>query len=85
MVEYKREGIDFLVVFDGDNFIEPWVESKKSGSLTKWNWNRTSDYSAEYKQIKFIPDSDQEDYSELENGTFAEKLVNAVKVIPKTA
>jgi predicted nucleotidyltransferase len=83
MIGYKRENVDFLVIFDGDNFIEPWGEPKKSGSLTKWEWNRTSDYSAEYKQIKFIPDSEQED-SDLESGTFVEKIVNAIKVLPKT-
>jgi len=83
MTEYRRENMDFLVVFDGDNFIEPWGKPQKSGSLTKWEWNRTSDCSAQYKQKKFIPDSDQED-SDLESGTFIEKIVNAIKVLPKT-
>lgn len=82
MIEYKRENIDFLVVFDGDNFIAPWGIPKKSGSLTKWEWNRISDYSAQYKHINFIPDSDQDD-SELESGTFVEMIVNAIKVLPK--
>ena len=82
MIEYNREYIDFLVVYNGDDFIEPWGESPKSGSLKKWEWKRTSDYSAEYKQIKFIPDNDQKD-SSLEEGTFLKKTVNAIKVLPE--
>jgi len=81
MVEYKRENIDFLVVFDGDNFVESWGgETPKLGSLTKWKWNRTSDYSAEYEQIKFIPDSHSSNDS-IELGAIVEKKVNAVRVV----
>jgi len=73
MVEYKRGNIDFLVCLDGDNFVESWGgETPKSGSLTKWKWNRTSGYSAEYEQIKFIPDNDS--YSDsIELGAFVDK------------
>ena len=55
-------------------------ETPKSGSLTKWKWNRTSGYTAEYEQIKFIPDNDS--YSDsIELGAFVDKIVNAVRVV----
>lgn len=34
--EFDFEGIDLLIVFDGDQFEDPF--SDKTGSLTEWKW-----------------------------------------------
>jgi predicted nucleotidyltransferase len=50
----KERNIDLLVVYDGDNFKEPWFglnqERKypKRGSLTKWSWQKISEVEANY-------------------------------------
>jgi predicted nucleotidyltransferase len=79
-VIYEIDNIDLLVVYDGDNFQTPWEEQPKSGSLSEWCWDRTSENIAKYKQIKFIPDDIEQDCSDLELGEFQENTVNAIKI-----
>jgi len=79
-VIYKLDNIDLLVVYNGDNFQTPWGENPKSGSLSKWCWDRSSENFATYKQTKFIPDDIEQDCSGLELGEFQEKIVNAIRI-----
>lgn len=48
--------IDCLVVYDGDNFQDPWQE--KSGSLGELRWNRVDDQAATYIGTKWVPDKE---------------------------
>lgn len=48
--------IDCLVVYDGDNFQDPWQE--KSGSLGELRWNRVDDQAATYIGTKLVPDKE---------------------------
>ncbi|HYT53512.1 MAG TPA: nucleotidyltransferase domain-containing protein [Verrucomicrobiae bacterium] len=55
----KDDRVDLLVVYDGNNFEEPWptIQAKaKSGNLRDWVWSRLSDDEAEYKTIKSTPE-----------------------------
>jgi hypothetical protein len=51
----KRAGIDLLVVYDGDSFVEPWPEGGrlKHGSLSDWHWHIALDgIKATYRATK---------------------------------
>lgn len=52
--------IDLLVVVDDDRFVQPWSEGGrlKSGSLSGWEWSRTSETSASYRGTKARPGDD---------------------------
>ena len=53
----KRDGIDLLVVFDGDNCRSPWKDGDrvKGGSLKDWDWRAQPDGTATYKATKELP------------------------------
>lgn len=48
--------LDCLVVYDGDNFRDPW--KMKNGSLTKLNWRTTDESNAEYIGAKWTSDEE---------------------------
>jgi hypothetical protein len=52
--EFNDPEVDVLVVYDGDNFRKPWLDGdrEKHGSLTGWDWNRTSETEARYRATK---------------------------------
>lgn len=50
--------IDCLVVFDGNQYRDPWQE--KSGSLTSIKWQQLSDRRARYIGAKWIPDEEED-------------------------
>ncbi len=61
--ELRRENIDLLVVFNGNDFKAPWQKSGekhlplKYGSLTgwgQWGWEKISDVEAVYIEAKNI-------------------------------
>ncbi len=51
---FNDPSVDLLVVYDGDQFRKPWPEGdrEKHGSLTGWEWRKTSESTATYKSIK---------------------------------
>ncbi len=65
---FKRPDVDLLVVYNDQNFEEPWPESSdkrplpKRGSLDStapgWNWMQISDVCATYKATKDNSDED---------------------------
>jgi hypothetical protein len=46
--------VGLLVVYDGDNFVEPWgsPEREKHGNLSGWKWRMLSTREAEYRGTK---------------------------------
>lgn len=55
----RIDNIDLLVVFDGENFIDPWPEdeeSAKSGSLSVWKWRLKDSKTATYQIVKYLSD-----------------------------
>ncbi len=48
------EGIDCFVVFDGNEFRNPWHEN--GGSLSGWNWSTKSPDEAQYVGTKWEVD-----------------------------
>jgi len=50
--------VDFLVVYDGESFVNAWGEKEKTGSLSHWQWKQTSSDQAEYKGAKWIDGED---------------------------
>lgn len=69
-------GIDCLVVFNGNEFSDPW--SRKSGSLEKWRWRMNSPRSAQYIGTKWVPDEEFGDPL----GDLVEREESATKVWP---
>lgn len=58
--ESKSKKIDTLVVYNGEDFEEPWPDMKngkstaKQGLLSEWKWKKTSNLTADYKGTKEI-------------------------------
>jgi predicted nucleotidyltransferase len=76
----NHSNVDLLVVYDNDHFKEPWGEDPKKGSLSEWSWNRQSDSSATYIQVKFIADPDEDPNSQVQEGQFDEKVIQAMRI-----
>jgi hypothetical protein len=57
---FNRADTDVLVIYDGDHFREPWVDGDKgkAGSLSGWEWKRTTDDEATYKATKASKEDD---------------------------
>jgi predicted nucleotidyltransferase len=45
--------IDLFVIYDGDQFVNPWSHKKKDGSLSDWKWTRQSERQATYRANKW--------------------------------
>ncbi len=56
--ELHRENVDFMVMTNEDDFQNVWGSLEKIGSLTVWEWSKTSDLSGQYMQTKKKPGSD---------------------------
>lgn len=69
-------GIDCLVVFNGNDFADPW--SKKSGSLEQWRWKLNSPRKAQYIGTKWVPDVEFGDPL----GDLVERAESATRVWP---
>lgn len=54
-VRFNSPKIDLFVVYDGNQFAKPWRDGDraKKGSLTNWDWHRTSAMDATYRATKF--------------------------------
>lgn len=52
--------MDLMVVYDGDNFKEPWqVECPKHGSLSEWKFEFKPQGIASYRSVKDLSDGSQ--------------------------
>lgn len=51
--DLRREDIDLLVLVNSDEFKTPW-EPNKSGTLTKWQWQKSGEESATYTAAKWV-------------------------------
>jgi hypothetical protein len=51
--ELHRGDVDCLVVVDGDEFQSAWGSRLKSGTLSKWRWDRTGSSEAHYIEAKW--------------------------------
>lgn len=78
--ESKLKGIDTMIVYNGENFENPWPEWEKGtvitkqGLLSEWKWEQTSALKANYEGTKNISSKE-----------FAEKQVNSVEERPLKA
>ena len=72
--------IDCLVVYDGDNYKDPWQE--KRGSLTKLCWNKMDDQTATYIGTKWVPDEESSVEFGADMGDLIERKERARRVWP---
>ncbi len=70
------EGIDCLVVFNGNDFEDPWRE--KSGVLSRWNWAMESPNEAQYVATKWVVDAELGG----DHGNFETRKEKAIRVWP---
>jgi hypothetical protein len=70
---FKCTTIDLLIVYNGNNFEEPWPDIgnnvAKSGSLKDWKWLQLSEHEATYKGTKDLP-----------NGKVQSKILKAINI-----
>lgn len=52
----RPEAVDCLIVFNGDDYQDPWQE--KSGSLSSLQWKQIDANSAKYVGNKWVPDEE---------------------------
>ncbi|MEH6592658.1 MAG: nucleotidyltransferase domain-containing protein [Halioglobus sp.] len=65
ITELAHSRVDLLVVYNGDDFKEPWPDeahNNKTGALSDWNWQKTGSKSAQYTSTKYYPDDDSDDW-----------------------
>lgn len=73
--------VDFLVLYDGDHFEEPWGDDPKKKSLSDFKWNKIADDKASYTQRKFVRDSGQDPNATATLGDYVYSEVNAVRIV----
>lgn len=72
--ELHRPDVDFLIVINGDDFVNAWGDRDKSGSLAEWKWMQKSGDEAEYMEVKSTPGANY--------GGVTPKLRRAVRLWP---
>ena len=72
--------IDCLVVYDGDNYQDPWQD--KSGSLRKLQWKRLDERSATYVGTKWVPDDESATEFNADMGDWVERDERAYRMWP---
>ena len=72
--------IDCLVVYDGDNYQDPWQD--KSGSLSKLQWKRLDERSATYVGTKWVPDDESATEFNADMGDLVERDERAYRMWP---
>lgn len=72
--------IDCLVVYDGDNYQDPWQQ--KSGSLSKLRWLRINEHTATYVGTKWVPDDESSLEFEAELGDLVEHSERSCRLWP---
>ena len=81
-----RENVDHFIVYNGNDFKEPWGDNPKKGGLREWKWKLLSDSSAQYTENKFvINENDTAKFSikyNLDMGNHKKSRKNATKIWP---
>ena len=76
----KPQGVDCLIVFDGDDYQDPWQE--KSGSLSKLKWEQIDANSATYIGTKWVPDEESSIEFNADMGELVHRQERAIRVWP---
>lgn len=77
----QPSNIDCLIVYDGNNFLDPW--SGKSGSLNDLSWKKVNSHTANYVGRKWIQDIDETQDQNMTLGNFCETSQKARRISPK--
>lgn len=72
--------IDCLIVYDGDNYRDPWQD--KTGSLTELNWKPIDSQLANYVGTKFIQDYEASKEFDIKMGSVEQLNERAVRFWP---
>jgi hypothetical protein len=73
-------GIDCLVVYDGNNYKDPWQD--KSGSLEKLAWTIVSEDHASYIGTQWIPDEESSREFDADMGQLIHRNECGIRVWP---
>ncbi len=76
----QPQAIDCLVVFNGDDYQDPWQE--KSGSLSKLQWQQVDASLAKYIGTKWVPDEESSIEFDADMGDLLYRHERAVKIWP---
>ena len=76
----QPEEVDCLVVFNGDDYQDPWQE--KTGSLTKLQWLKLDASSARYVGAKWVPDEESSLECGADMGNFLHRQERAIRLWP---
>lgn len=74
------EKIDCLVVYDGNNYKDPWQD--KSGSLEELEWCLISDTIARYVGTKWISDEELSQKFGADMGDIYRRVENGIRIWP---
>lgn len=76
----QPQAVDCLVVFNGDDYQDPWQE--KSGSLSKLKWEKVDANSAKYIGNKWVPDEESSIEFDANMGDFVHRQECAIRIWP---
>lgn len=76
----QPEEVDCLVVFNGDDYQDPWQE--KSGSLTELQWQKFDANSAQYIGRRWVPDEESSLECGADMGNFLHLKERAIRLWP---
>jgi hypothetical protein len=72
--------VDCLIVYDNDNYLDPWQE--KSGSLSSLKWQQIDNCTAMYTGSKYTPDEEASLAPEANMGNIVHLQEHAFRVWP---
>ena len=76
----RPQSVDCLVVFNGDDYQDPW--QKKSGSLRKLQWQQVDTTHAKYIGTKWVPDEESSIEFDADMGNLVDLQEQAIRVWP---
>lgn len=76
----KPQAVDCLVVFNGDDYQDPWQE--KSGSLSRLKWLQVDATSAKYIGSKWVPDEESSIEFHANLGVLVCRQERAIRIWP---
>ena len=76
----RPESTDCLIVYDDDEYRDPWQQ--KSGSLCKLKWQQVDDGNAKYVGTRWIPDEESSLEFGADMGDLVERQERAVRLWP---
>jgi hypothetical protein len=79
----QPELVDCLIVYDNDNYQDPWQE--KRGSLTNLKWHQIDNFTAIYTGFKWIPDEEKTLEFDTNMGSTIHLRERALRVWPLNA